>query len=591
MTILAAGTCSITASQGGDNVTWAAATPVIQSFTVNRASQTITFGVLPNRTYEVSFTLSATSTSGLPVSFASTTSGECAISGSQVMLVGIGTCSITASQAGDTNYLAAATVIRTFLVTPAPTTTEGSNASATYSPSAASAIFSVTVTSTAGTVTGGTITLSIPQVGVGTYTATVINGTANVTYAVPPATAPGVYNVQVAYGAGGNFAASGDDTHVLTVTPASGALHFVPVTPCRAVDTRNAVGPLGGPAVAAGSTRSFTIPGACGIPADAVALMLNVTVVPNGPLGYLTVWPAGQAQPYTSTLNSPDGRVKANAAIVQAGTAEAINVFATDTTQVIFDATGYYVPAGSPSGLALYPLAPCRVADTRNANGVLGGPYLSSGTERLLPVLLSTCGIPASAQAYSLNFTAVPHKTLLYLTVWPDGQTQPVASTLNAPTGAITANAAIIPAGTGGAIDAFASDDTDLVIDVNGYYAPAGTGGLSLYTMIPCRVLDTRNASGAFTGTLLVNVAGSSCSVPASAQAYVFNATVVVQAPLLYLTLWPDLQNQPLASTLNAEDKAITSNMAIVPTTNGFIDSFASNTTQLILDISSYYAP
>ena len=56
-----------------------------------------------------------------------------------------------------------------------------------------------------------------------------------------------------------------------------------------------------------------------GIPSAAVAYSLNVTVVPAGPLGYLTVWPAGQSQPTVSTLNSLDGRVKANAAIVAGG--------------------------------------------------------------------------------------------------------------------------------------------------------------------------------------------------------------------------------------------------------------------------------
>ena len=70
-----------------------------------------------------------------------------------------------------------------------------------------------------------------------------------------------------------------------------------------------------------------------------------------------------------------------------------------------------------------------------------------------------------------------------------------------------------------------------------------------------------------------------------------FNATVVPQGSFGYLTLWPDGESQPLVSTLNAIDGAITSNMAIVPTTNGKIDAYASGLTQLILDISSYFAP
>ena len=50
----------------------------------------------------------------------------------------------------------------------------------------------------------------------------------------------------------------------------------------------------------------------------------------------------------------------------------------------------------------------------------------------------------------------------------------------------------IVPAGTNGDITVYPSNDTDLVIDINGYFAPAGPGGLSLYPAAPCRVIDTR---------------------------------------------------------------------------------------------------
>jgi hypothetical protein len=69
-----------------------------------------------------------------------------------------------------------------------------------------------------------------------------------------------------------------------------------------------------------------------------------MTVVPQGPLGYLTAWPAGQAQPVVSTLNVPKGFALANAAIVRAGTSGSINTFVTDTTDVIIDTNGYFAP-------------------------------------------------------------------------------------------------------------------------------------------------------------------------------------------------------------------------------------------------------
>jgi hypothetical protein len=323
-----------------------------------------------------------------------------------------------------------------------------------------------------------------------------------------------------------------------------------------------------------------------------VAYSLNVTVVPDTALGYLAVWPAGVAQPNNfSTLNS-DGRVKANATITPAGTSGGVSVYASNSTQFILDIDGYFVPAGtSASGLQFYPLTPCRIADTRIAPGPLGGPSLVANVGRSFPVQSSSCGIPATAKAYSLNITAVPHIGLGYLAVWPSGQAQPTASTLNADGGAVTANAAIVPAGTSGAVSVFTSNNADVILDVNGYFAPPAAGGLSLYTVTPCRVIDTRLGAGAFNGQLTVPVQTSTCAPPATAKAYVLNATVVPTIGLGYLSLWPAGTTQPLVSTLNADDGAITSNLAIVPTTNGSVDAFASNETQLILDLASYFAP
>ncbi len=295
-------------------------------------------------------------------------------------------------------------------------------------------------------------------------------------------------------------------------------------------------------------------------------------------------------------MNSFDGRYKANAAIVPAGTGGAVSVYASDTTDVALDVNGYFEP-GTSSALAFYPLAPCRVADTRNPDGPLGGPFLPGTVQRTLPVLESSCGIPSTAEAYSFNFTAIPRSGPLYVfTAWPAGQSQPNTSTLNAPTGTVVANAGIVSAGPGGAIDVWASNDADLAIDVDGYFAPVDTGGLSLYGVRPCRVLDTRNVGSGqpFNGMLSppVNVVAAGCAASSLAQAFVFNATIVPQgAPVYVLTLWPDGGTQPNASTLNSYDAAVTSNMAIVPTTNGSIDANAAGLTQLILDISSYFAP
>jgi hypothetical protein len=371
----------------------------------------------------------------------------------------------------------------------------------------------------------------------------------------------------------------------------SAGLRFVPVTPCRVADTRNVTGPFGGPNLSMGGTRDFMIPNsACGIPVTALAYSLNVAVVPAGPLGYLTVWPTGQPRPQVSTVNSLDGRVKSNAAIVPGGAGGAISVFASNATAVVLDVNGYFVPATESTALAFFPLPPCRVVDTRNAAAPLGGPSLSGGAIRTLPILAAAaCNIPASARAYSLNLTAAPKGPLGYLTAWPGGQSQPLVASLNAPTGTVTANAAIVPAGSDGSIDIFASNPTDLIIDINGYFAPATSGGLSFYATTPCRALDTRLPTGspAVSGTLAVSGA---CGV-AAAEAYVFSATAVPSGPLGYLTMWAQGASMPIVATLNALDATVTSNLGIVPAVIGGVSAFASNPTHLVLDLFGYFAP
>ncbi len=248
---------------------------------------------------------------------------------------------------------------------------------------------------------------------------------------------------------------------------------FYPAAPCRVADSRAPTGLFGGPAMYGGQTRDFPIPsGACTIPPGAGAYSLNVTAVPSGYLGYLTVWPTGQPQPGVSTLNSWKGKVVANAALVPSGTNGSVSVYATQPTNVILDTNGYFAPPGGAGALSFYALPPCRVADTRSANGPFGGPTMEAGGSRAFTMAASGCSIPPAAAAYSLNVTVVPDGPLWYLTVWPAGSAQPGVSTLNSWDGAVTANAAIVPAGTGGAIAVYVTNRTHVILDVNGYFAP-----------------------------------------------------------------------------------------------------------------------
>jgi hypothetical protein len=137
--------------------------------------------------------------------------------------------------------------------------------------------------------------------------------------------------------------------------------------------------------------------------------------------------------------------------------------------------------AGLPANatpLVFVAMPPCRVVDTRTIGqgltGAFGPPSLAAGAVRTFPVLSSTtCTIPAVAQAYSFEITVVPPGPLAYLTAFPTGQSAPVAAiTVESPQGFMASNTGIIPAGANGSVDVYANNPTDVVIDINGYYAP-----------------------------------------------------------------------------------------------------------------------
>lgn len=257
-------------------------------------------------------------------------------------------------------------------------------------------------------------------------------------------------------------------------------LAFYTIPPCRVADTRTGSGlsgPFGSPSLSDGVTRTIPVPAsACGLPSTALAYSLNLGALPQAPLGFLTAWPAGSAQPLVGTLGSPSGQPVSNAALVPAGTAGAINLYANAATDVTVDSNGYFAPPGSPGALTFYPLTPCRIADTRTVGsgltGAFGPPTMTGGSTRAFPIPESSCNVPPTAQAYSLNIGVVAPGPVSYLTTWATGQPMPLFGTLSAPHGGIVSDATLVAAGTAGAINTFVTNTTDVIIDINGYFAP-----------------------------------------------------------------------------------------------------------------------
>jgi hypothetical protein len=175
LTGLTAGTCTVTADQAG-NANYLAAPEATQSFAIAQGGQTITFGTAPTVAYGGTGTLSAAASSGLAVTFSSTTPAFCTVSGSTVTGVAVGACTVSASQAGNANYLAAPSVSQTFNVgaasqtigfTAVPIVVVGGNATLAASASSGLPITFSSTTPSVCTVSGNVVT------GVGTGTCTI----------------------------------------------------------------------------------------------------------------------------------------------------------------------------------------------------------------------------------------------------------------------------------------------------------------------------------------------------------------------------------------------------------------------------------
>jgi hypothetical protein len=120
-------------------------------------------------------------------------------------------------------------------------------------------------------------------------------------------------------------------------------LSFYTVTPCRLADTRNANGPLGGPALQPGAVRPFTLTGVCGIPVTAKALSLNVTITQPSAPGFLVLYPGGQLKPQTSAINFAMGQTRANNAVLPLDGTGVLQVFAANgPVHLILDVNGYF---------------------------------------------------------------------------------------------------------------------------------------------------------------------------------------------------------------------------------------------------------
>ncbi|MGI8983324.1 MAG: hypothetical protein ACR2HM_02130, partial [Acidimicrobiales bacterium] len=256
-------------------------------------------------------------------------------------------------------------------------------------------------------------------------------------------------------------------------------------------------------------------------------------------------------------------------------------------------------PAVMPAGGArFHPLPPARILDTRAGNGAPLGLVRNAATVDLQ--VTGRGGVPAAGvAAVVLNVTVTEPQAGGYLTVWPTGDAQPLASNLNVDRGQTVANLVTVKGGAGGRVSIFNGAGAGHVIaDVAGWYGPSGAPEGSLYrALVPARLLDTRDGNGAPVGRVAspapvdLQVAGRGGVPAAGASAVVLNVTVTEPWAGGYLTAWPAGDARPLASNLNFTPGQTVPNLVTVKLgAGGRVSLFHSGlTAHLVADVAGWF--
>ncbi len=160
-------------------------------------------------------------------------------------------------------------------------------------------------------------------------------------------------------------------------------------------------------------------------------------------------------------------------ALTPARSTGAVGVTVTNTDGTSATKSNAYFYAPPSAGLRFYTLNPCRMLDTRNANGPLGGPVLSAGQQRIFTAA-GVCGVPAAAKALSVNVTVVTPSAAGLLSLYPGNAFPLGTSSINFRPGQTRANNATLTLSTNGTgtfgVQNSAAGTTHFILDINGYY-------------------------------------------------------------------------------------------------------------------------
>lgn len=376
-----------------------------------------------------------------------------------------------------------------------------------------------------------------------------------------------------------------------TVTFFNGSA-YTALTPTRILDTRTD-GKTLGPA----SSLNLTVTGGS-VPSTATAVALNVTVTNTTAASFLTVYPTGGSNPVASSLNWTAGETIPNLVIVPVGTNGQVSFYNhSGSVDVIVDLEGYFGATNGTLAGSYVALTPARIADTRPSSGQPYAGHTLSGGSKLNIQVAGKGGIPATgASAALVNVTVTNTTAASFLTAYPAGASQPLASNLNWVAGETIANRVVVPIGSNGQITVFNhSGSVDVVVDVDGYFTASGfaPSAATLFSpMTPVRVLDTRaNGETLGAGATLTLQLGGVAGIPSNASAVVTNVTATDTTASSYFTVYPG-GTRPLASDLNWVAGETIPNLTVATLSSSGATTIYnhSGSADVIVDTSGYFS-
>jgi hypothetical protein len=324
---------------------------------------------------------------------------------------------------------------------------------------------------------------------------------------------------------------------------------------------------------AAGTVLTIPVAGRNGVPADAAAVAVSLTVASPRSSGYLTAFPCSGGLPVVSNANFTRDQVVASAAVVPVGADGNICVFTNESTHVVVDVAGSF-----PAGAGFASSTPQRLVDTRSG----GAAVLPAGQQLVVPVA-GLAGVPGDAAAVAVTVTATDPVAGGFASVTPCGTPASGTSNVNFDAGATVPNLVVVRPGVGGAVCVTANVATHLIVDVFGSFAAAADVGL----VEPDRLVDTRESGvQPAAGDVVVLPIAGTAGVPADATGVMVNLTAANPRAAGYLTAYPCNASAPTASNLNVRAGVNRANFVIVaPDSDGDICVFSSAATDVIVDL------